>query len=152
MEDVKLNLDSLAYDWCVYRHKTFSVVIHSWKSKNYEYELYSRGGEYKFHWNVYANIFEDHPYYDNIELIESLPFHGGITYDQHITHEGKLNIGFPLRAPQTTLKVGSDYGHYCDDWYAEQDPKDGVPSCIQQDALDLVYRLLNAVVTPDDHE
>lgn len=126
-----LNFDNSAYEWIVYRDANFSVEVRSW------------GDLGKHHWNVYANIFDTHPFFNDIEKALDLHFHGGVTYDQRISQSPAQGIRYDWQKEHIYLKVGSDYSHLYDDWFADQDPACGIPIEIQRDATTLVDQLLN---------
>lgn len=127
----KLNFDRPAYEWLVHRDDTFTVEIRGWTKED------GKSG-----WNVYAHIFDSHPYFNDISKVQDLPFHGGITYEQRITHSPAQGIRYDWQRNYETFKFGSDYQHLHDDWFATQDPSQGIPQEIKSDATQLVKGLL----------
>lgn len=125
-----LDFDSPKYEWIVYRDTDFSVEIKSWCDSD------------KHHWNVYAYIFDTHQFFNDMEKVFDLHFHGGITYDERILYSPARGIRYDWQKEYTCLKVGSDYAHLYDDWFATQDPVFGIPSEIKSDATQLVKELI----------
>ena len=133
----KLNFENPAYEWLIYRNDNFTVQVRSWVDSN------------KHHWNVYANIFDTHPFFNEMTKVLDLHFHGGVTYEQRITHTPAQGIKYSWQKSYETLKVGSDYAHLHDDWFATQDPIFGIPSEIKSDATQLVNQLLNLTINSE---
>lgn len=127
----KLNFEKCAYEWLVHRDDTFTVEIRGWTKE-----------DGKSAWNVYANIFDTHPYFNDIGKALDLHFHGGVTYEQRITRSPAQGIRYSWQRDQEYLKFGSDYQHLHDDWFASQNPALGIPHEIKVDATQLVKDLL----------
>jgi deoxyadenosine/deoxycytidine kinase len=128
----QLDFDNPKYEWLVYRDTDFSVEIKSW------------GDLDKHHWNVYAYIFDTHRLFNHFDAVYDLHFHGGITYEQLIRHTPAQEIKYEWQKEYTYLKVGSDYSHLYDDWFATQNPANGIPFEIKSDASKLVEELKKA--------
>ena len=142
MKELKFEMPSM--EWTVYQDKTFCVTVKNWKRKKADW-IGSKvviSDEPANYWNVYAFIYEDHPAFNKPGLISNLHFHGGITYDRTLTEQTVLGIGWPKDEPRVTIKVGSDYAHYGDEYYENEDGNDGVPWSIQNDCGLLVEQLL----------
>lgn len=118
-----------SYEWTIHQSKTFSVTVRSWHRHD------------GFGWNVYANIYDTHPMFGNVEWAMNLPLHGGCTLDQLITIAPSQGIKYDWQREQKTLKVGSDYQHYGDEYFMHFDPLQGIPSSILRDANELVQCL-----------
>lgn len=118
-----------SYEWTIEKTRLFCVTVRAWSRED------------KFGWNVYANIFEEHPLFNNVEAAKCLHFHGGCTYDQIITHAPAEGIKYDWQKEYKTLKVGSDYQHYMDEYFETCDPAYGIPSSVLYDAMQLVEQL-----------
>lgn len=110
--------------------ETFSVTIKAWPSLD------------KWNWNVYANIFESHPLFNNVDKAISLPFNGGCTYDEIKTHTPARGIQYDWQKESKTLIVGSDYAHIHDDYDNHPSPLDYIPQKVLRDAKELADALL----------
>jgi len=112
--------------------KDFSVVAIGWKSRD------------QWNWNVYANIFESHPLFNDAEKAKNLPFNCGCTFDKLITESPTKDKSewYDFDREYKTLKVGSDYNHIHDDYDNHPSPFDGLPGFIERDALELVKSLM----------
>lgn len=117
-------------EWGIYRGKKFTVFIRGWKS-----------GE-EFHWNVYACIFEGHPFFGNGDAMFSMPLHGGPTYDRFIIAEPVEGIKYAWQRIEKSYKIGSDYSHYGDN-YEHCSYDDGIPPMIRHDAEELAQFLFD---------
>lgn len=125
--------DNPTYSWTPISTKTFSVEVKCWKFE-------ADADEWR--WNVYANIFNNHPLFSNpTAAIDSLAFHGGCTYDKIKTIEPAQGIRYDFERVYKTLVVGCDYSHYRDSYYELCDPKDGVPGSIMSDVAELIQQL-----------
>lgn len=133
MKDIKYNFDTPTYKWAVYRCRSFSVEIQGWQR------------DQKFGWNVYAYIFEEHPYFKDVRKALDLHFHGGPTLEQLIHESPAQGIRYSFQSEHSYLKIGSDYQHLYDDWFETQDPVFGIPAEVRSDAKQLVLELLEAV-------
>lgn len=112
--------------WYVCREKKFTVEVVAWHSES------------GWHWNVYAYVFEGHDLFSRPEvLIGSAPLHGGCTLDKRTTSEPALGIRYDWQRKNTTIQIGSDYGHYGDEAYANFGPEHGIPPAIVDDANEL---------------
>lgn len=117
-------------EWKVKRHETFSVVAKGW----------TRDG--KWNWNVYANIFENHPLFNQPSKAKELPLNCGCTYDEVRTAVPSEGIQYSWQRETKTLVVGSDYAHISDDYDNHPSGFDGVPYFVMRDCNDLVDALL----------
>ena len=129
-EKPSLYFEKPSYEWMVIKGKSFGVLIRAW----HKYDGL-------FGWNLYACIYENHPYFDNVEKAINLPFHGGATYDEFLSCEPAQGLRYDWEKVRKCLKVGCDYSHLYDDFFERSNPFDGVPSQIQSDALELVEHL-----------
>lgn len=123
-----------AVEWVIYRDRNFSVLVRGWKS----------GDEFK--WNVYANIFDTHPMFGNVDAMKCLPLHGGPTYDRVITMEPAGGIMYEWQKQEKSYKIGSDYSHAWDN-YENDSYEDGIPPMIRHDAEELAQHLFDCVPT-----
>ena len=113
-----------AVEWVIYKDRNFSVFVRGWKS----------GDEFK--WNVYACIFDTHPFFGNVDAMMSIPLHGGPTYDRVISQEPAGGIKYDWQKVEKFYKIGSDYQHY-NDYYDDCSYEDGIPPMIRHDAEQL---------------
>lgn len=120
--------------WTLHKDRNFSVQVVSWHSG------------IGYHWNVYANIFDSHPLFKNAEGVNSLPMHGGVTYDQLMTN-GHVEKKYDWQKESQYRVIGSDYAHLYDS-YEECAPEDGIPTRILSDARELIAEMLE--FTPVD--
>jgi hypothetical protein len=65
------------------------------------------------HWNVYANIFPDHPIYEDLEAQEELPLHWGLSYWVRKSFADVKRFDWTRDAE--TITIGSDYAHLYDE-------------------------------------
>lgn len=137
--------------WRVYSEKTFGVEVVAW-STIVDVNFLTGKPTYGWNWNVYAHIFEEHPIYDDVEAILSLPFHGGFSYDEKFTRTPLRGIQYDFQQEINYIKVGSDYAHYGDEHFRECLPSDGVPLSIQYDVHALVAALQNYKGIDNDEE
>lgn len=109
--------------------ESFSVIIKAWQmNKNWM-------------WNVYALIGENHKLFNDPEkAYETLPFHGGCTYDQLIEYKSSKCTKYSDDSGKT-LKLGSDYMHLHDDYDNHSSPLNMIPYSMLLDAKDLVKEL-----------
>lgn len=127
MSDEKL---SPSIEWKVKQSKTFSVIAKAW--------LFSD----KWNWNVFANIYSNHPLFSKPErAIDTLPFHGGCTYDKRIISKQTGGNNYGTRSVSGILRLGSDYAHIYDDYDNHPSGFDGVPCNILRDANELISAL-----------
>jgi len=139
-EKVELNIKPPATEWTVYRDKTFTVTVRCWNREMPE------GWDEKWNWNVYANIFEEHPCFGEVErLVETLHMHGGCTYEKLHTIDEARGNRYEWQRSSKMLKIGSDYVHYGDDYFESSRPSDGIPYDVQEDCKILVAQLKNMV-------
>jgi len=111
------------------RNKDFSVVVKAWQHDS------------KWQWNVYANIFETHELFnDPVKAFDTLPFHGGCTFDQLVEHNNS-NCTKYSREDTKCLKLGSDYMHLHDNYDNHSSPFESIPYNILSDANELVEAL-----------
>jgi len=136
---MELNFDKLAYEWTPCQEKSFSITVRCWAREGVAGIM-----EPAAVWNVYANIYDNHPMFSEPERARNLPFHGGCTYDKYVTHEFATPEAERSQWMRTSraLKVGSDYAHYGDDQYESAMPSDGIPWSIRRDVEDLAEALL----------
>ena len=125
---MKFNTENPSYEWVVFQGKSFSVTVKGW------------GCEGSYKWNVYANIYDNHPLFCNPEAAKCLHFHGGCTYDKYITTD-ETEYKYDWQKQYKTLKVGSDYMHYMD-YFEDENPCNGIPFTIKWDAEQLAKELL----------
>lgn len=114
-------------------HKTdsFMVTVCGWDSL-----------DGKYHWNVYARIFDTHPLFDDPEkAMEVLPFAGGCTYDEMEIRIPARGIEYDWQKEIKILVLGSDYAHIWDDYDNHPSPKYGIPGQMRHDAEELVKAL-----------
>lgn len=131
-----LKFDQLAYEWTVAQCKQFAITVRCWK--------FSPESD-TWNWNVYANIYEAHPMFGNVEWATGLPLHWGATFDKFITFE-KADQKYGEEKPTKTLKVGCDYMHCDDHRFEHADPKDGIYWEIKSDIGELFDALNCAIV------
>ena len=143
---MEMNFDVCSHEWVVFKNNEFSVVIKHWQRKGWN----SFSGEFTKenmvminHWNVYANVFEGTELFDNIERLESAPWHGGVTYQEKFTQRPAKGIQYDWQKEHSYYKYGSDYAHVYDEHFETEDGKDGIPYEIQGNARALVNWLLN---------
>ncbi len=146
----QINFENPAHEWTPVQEKTFSITVRCWFIKGVQDITKDR-----YCWNVYANIFEEHPQFANVEWAKRLPFHGGCTFDKIITTEYATPESERAAWMKTykSVKVGSDYAHCGDEHFEQYAPTDGVPSEIQCDVLELYAALaaaLPAIPAPDE--
>jgi len=140
-----MNFDELAYEWTPVQAKNYTITIRAWFTKGLQGITQD-----EWHWNVYAHIFESHPLFQDVnKAIQCLPFHGGVTYDQKITSEPAQGTRWDWQKVHTSLKIGCDYSHYGDEYFADCDPKEGVPLDIQDDVKALNEVLVNLIKKED---
>jgi hypothetical protein len=94
---------------------TFLIEVVRWSSPEYSQDYTEILGQ-KQHWNVYAYIYPEHPLFDKLDKTHSnwynqpihhLNFHCGCTFMQwYVNEKGEF----------TSAKLGSDYGHYRDNF------------------------------------
>lgn len=130
MEPVSLTIGEPSREWTVFTDDTFLVQVKAWKGW---------GDDWK--WNVYAVIFDNHPFHQNVDAAMTLPFHWGSTYEKRIVTSPAHGIRYDWEKVHDVLKLGSDYQHY-DDHYEYAHPNNGIPWQIEADAEDLVLALL----------
>lgn len=142
---IELKINKPSNEWVVFKNNYFSVVVKAWYQ--------SKIGEEAFEvdpwcWNVYVNIFDTHPLFDNPKQALLLPLHGGVNFYEYITAEPAIQK-WDWQKPYKYLKIGCDYAHLHDNYFMYYDPKDGIPGQIQQDCLDLVEILMNSPLKED---
>jgi hypothetical protein len=142
MKELKINKVRVVFT--IEQNKDFSVTVEGWNDVGF------RNGDYenlieKWNWNVYAHIYESHPFFNDVDSALELPLHWGATYDQIITHEPAQGIKYDLQKITKCLKVGSDYAHCDDDYDNHPSAFDGVPFLIDSDAKRLVKALEKAL-------
>ena len=148
MKEIKF--EHPAHEWTPVQEKSFSISVRCWFIKGVSGITDDRHA-----WNVYANIFDNHPHFGNVEWAKNLPFHGGCTFDKIITTEYAKPEAERADWMKTykCIKVGSDYAHYGDERFEQYSPADGVPSEIQCDVLELAAALADsapALPAPDE--
>ena len=114
------------------RGNSFSVEVKVWKIS----------GE-TFIWNIYANVFEKHPIFDDNQAINNLPFHGGVSYDRESVNQPLGGVRYDFQAVTKVKKVGCDYNHLGDNYFNSLDGSKGIPSDIERDAKELFDFLEN---------
>jgi hypothetical protein len=122
-------------EWTIHQGKDFSVTVRGWTTQGLN------GVENR--WNVYANVFDNHPFFGKIDALLSLHFHGGPTFEKLITTEPAQGVRFDFERINKTYKIGSDYSHAWDN-YEHCAIDDGIPPMILQDAEELAMELLAA--------
>lgn len=133
--ELKLKEPRKAIEWTIHHCRDFSVIVRGW--------TYESLDGVKNNWNVYANIFDSHPLFGNVNAMLSLPFHGGPTYEKLITTEPAQGIRYDFEKVAKTYKIGSDYAHYMDHY--EDHPADaGIPPSVLFDANELVRELFES--------
>ena len=90
---------------------TFSVEVKAWFDSG------------KWHWNVYAHVFNDHKLYDDDNALKNLPFHGGCTYDQ-VKSFKPLIMEYDWQKEGESKTVGCDYMHLHDNYENHPSPFD----------------------------
>jgi hypothetical protein len=100
------------------KRKTHSVEVKAWHDG------------VKWHWNVYAYVFESHPRFNDNEWIMNLPFHGGCTFDQQRIVQPIGGCRYDFQATRKVKVAGSDYNHICDDYENHPSPFDCVPGFV----------------------
>ena len=96
-----------------------------------------------FIWNVYAYIFQKHPIFEDNQAINSLPFHGGVSYDSESVNQPLGGVRYDFQAVTKVKKVGCDYNHLADNYFNSLDGSKGIPSDIERDAKELFDFLEN---------
>jgi hypothetical protein len=91
-----------------------------------------------FVWNIYANIFESHKLFNNVEKALEAPFHGGYSYDQIVTYIPARGIQYAWQIEAKTLKIGCDYNHLEDGYFNSCWPDEGIPKAILNDCEKLI--------------
>jgi len=134
MKDETINEYLPSIEFKIKIAKTFSVTVKGWCSTNSIDGL-------KWHWNVYANIFESHPLFNDIDKAMNLPLHGGCTYDQLTTSVPATGIIYDWQKETKTLKLGSDYAHLHDDYDNHPSAFDFIPYNVLNDAKELAEAL-----------
>ena len=141
MKDLQL----FTTEFYIAREKTFCVTVKGWNSIGFNGCDFDNPVE-KFNWNVYALIYDNHPLFKTPKAaIESLPFHGGCTYDKLIVTSQSTGNEYDESEDSLTLKLGSDYAHLHDDYDGHQSPADGIPHHIERDAKALADALLKSL-------
>lgn len=136
------DLQLFTMEFYIAREKTFSVTVKGWNRIGFNGSDFENPVE-QFHWNVYASIYDGHPLFKAPQdAIESLPFHGGCTYDKLITTSKSLGNEYDKSEDCTILKLGSDYTHLHDDYDNHPSPLNGIPSNVEFDAKRLADALL----------
>lgn len=131
MKEIVFDAPKQATEWVVYQHKTFAVTVRHWMS-----------GE-RNNWNVYANVFDNHPLFGKVDILMRLHFHGGSTLDNLITIAPARGIQYDWQKETQTYKIGSDYQHYMD-YYEDTGTEQGIPPSIHWDAKELAKELYEA--------
>jgi hypothetical protein len=108
--------------------KSFTVVVKAWLAMD------------KWQYNVYANIFENHPLFNDVEKAKSLPFNCGCTYDSFKANSPTSN-DYEWQKETKALVVGSDYSHIHDNYDNHSSPFDSIPHEVLRDAKELVEAL-----------
>lgn len=134
MEDQKLKF-ALSHEW-TFKTSTFGIQIRCWDLSG------------SWVWNMYALIYDNHPLFLEPERATDLDFHGGCTYDEKFTQEPARGIKYEWQKARSMLKIGCDYNHYCDTYFNQCGPEDGIPSSIQEDAQRLYRQLEEAQCSP----
>ncbi len=111
--------------------KTFSVTVKAWQMCE------------GWCWNVYANIFETHKLFNDVDEALNLPFHYGCTYDEIKTFAPAQGIRWDWQKETKTLVLGSDYMHLHDNHENHPSPFDMIPHNVLRDAKELVEALTN---------
>ena len=134
----EIKFENPAHEWTPVQEKSFSITVRAWFIKGLPGITDDRHC-----WNVYANIFDNHPMFSNVEWAKGLPFHGGCTFDKIITTEFATPEAerYDWMKTYKFIKVGSDYAHYGDERFESYSPADGVPSEIQCDVSELAAAL-----------
>ncbi len=91
-----------------------------------------------FVWNVYANIFESHKLFNNIEKALEAPFHGGYSYDHILTYIPAQGIKYDWQKEKKTLRIRCDYNHLGDNYFNSCGPDNGIPQEILNDCDELI--------------
>ncbi len=109
--------------------KTFSVTIKAWQLTD------------KWNYNVYANIFEKHDLFNDVDKAMMLPFNGGCSYDEIKTFTPARGIQYDWQKESKVLVLGSDYNHLHDNYDNHSSPFDRIPHEVLRDAKELVEAL-----------
>ncbi len=137
----KTEIQKVVIEYKIKQEKDFSVIVVGWNDLGLgdDFSIHGSFVE-KWHWNVYANIFQSHPLFDNRDKAMDLPLHWGCTYDKIITTEPSKGVQNEYERVSKILKVGSDYAH-CDDDRNLPSAFLGIPDYIKNDADRLVQAL-----------
>lgn len=109
------------------REKDYSVEVKAWVFAENEWA-----------WNVYAHVFEGHPVYgDKDALMNQAPLHGGCTFDQEKVVQPIGGPTYDFQSIDKSMTVGSDYKHLGSPDLSQDDPKDGIPWIVENDAKEL---------------
>lgn len=106
-------------------------------------------------WCVYAYVRKGHRLFDalnvghfnyfDIDVISSMPLHGGCTFFEPVLHTTDSSDWMSVKFKQGDIyafKIGCDYSHYGDDHYSELETKEDAWS-IFSDAVELFKHLSN---------
>lgn len=122
------------------REKTHCVEVKAWYCDD------------KWMWNIYAHVFESHPFFNDHDKLLGLPFNCDCTFDRTKTEEPLNGVERGWERKTISKVVGSDYAHIYDDYDNHPAPfenKDGeVPHPFLGDAEQLAEALNNALNLP----
>jgi len=125
-------------EFVIGRSSTHNVLCKAWFSSTGFDERPKTG----WNWNVYAYVFEGHPWFDDAEKLRELPFHCGVSLDQmQITNTTSPSEYNPNRIVRV---LGSDYNHLYDEAGDHPSPEFGVPWYVLEDAKRL-FRALTII-------
>lgn len=134
-----------AVEFKIVQTATHFVEVKAWSSKELD-------GDNKWHWNVYAYVYETHPWFCNPDVLQSnLPLHYGSSLSQLVSIKPALGIRYDWEKETRTLKFGSDYNH-CTDSEHHQSPLEGIPYYVERDALELAVWLEERASMAVDNE
>ena len=122
-------------EWMIFQCKHFSVQVRGWTSQGLN------GVENR--WNVYANVFDTHPWFGSMDALLNLHFHSGPTYERLITYEPAQGIRYDFERCDKVYKIGSYYSHAWDN-YEHYSIDEGIPPIIRSDAEILAQQLFEA--------
>ena len=117
--------------------KKQSIWVKSIDNANIEIKCWSLNGA-SFIWNVYANIYESHKLFNDIEKALTAPFYGGCTYDKIVTYSPAQGIKYDWQKEGKALKIGCDYNHLGDNYFNSCDTEYGIPDQILNDCNELI--------------
>lgn len=113
--------------------------LHNWwfRQDSYLIEIQCTKRLDNYIWTIYAYIYQNHPLFNEYEILKNLPFHAGCTFDAKITTMPILGIQYEYQRVTETVKVGADYNHDGDHYFTTCNPVDGIPYRILNDLNEL---------------